>query len=519
MLGSTQQGAAPPPRAASARWIALTILVIPVVLVGMDMSVLYLAIPSIGKDLAPSSSQMLWIMDSYGFVLASLLIVMGNIGDRIGRRRLLLIGVAIFGVASAVAAFAPTTAVLIAARAAMGIGGATLMPSTLALIRNIFEDGEERTKAIGIWTAAFVGGGALGPVLGGVLLDFFSWGSVFLINVPVIVVLLVLAPFLVPEYANPVNSRFDMVGAVLLLAAILSSVYALKHSAEIAGLDRTSVVSLLAGLALIAVFVLQQRRTAVPLVDATLFRNPAFLAGVVAVTVGMLAMMGPNLFFAQYLQLILDMGPFESALWMLPMTVAAAIGAMSAPPLLKAIGTPATLSVGFVISGIALLVLSASRASDGVWILLAGGMLLGLGATIVITPATESVVSEAPPDRAGAASAISETGSELGGALGIAILGSIGAAVYRLSVDVPAGLPPEAGDVAEDTLAGAHQVAGQLPAEVGGALLDNARSAFASGFSVAAVAAAAIMFGLAVVVPLLARRSIKTEEVPVKTAP
>ncbi|GIJ41667.1 MFS transporter [Micromonospora andamanensis] len=511
-----------PRQGGAVRWIALTVLVLPVVLVSMDLSVLYLAIPTISRDLEPSSSQMLWILDSYAFVLASLLIVMGNVGDRIGRRRLLLIGATLFGVASTVAAFAPTTEVLIGARAAMGVGGATLMPSTLALIRNIFDDPGERTRAIGIWTAAFAGGGALGPVVGGVLLDFFSWGSVFLINVPVIAVLLILARPLVPEYASPVNSRFDIVGALLLLGTILSVVYAMKHSAEIIGLDQSSIVALLLGLGLGITFVLQQRRTAAPLVDTGLLRNPIFLAGLVAVTVGMLALMGPNLFFAWYLQLVLGMGPLVAALWLLPMTFTAAIGATTAPKLLKTVGLARSLAIGFMISALSLVIVAFSRATDGVWILLVGGMLLGLGATIVLTLATESMVSAAPASRAGAASAISETGSELGGALGIAVLGSVGTAIYRASVDVPSGVPTEVADAARETLAGAAQMAGELPAEIGAALLDNARTAFAFGFSIAAVSAAVIMLALAIVVPrMLARQRSTTspDEVPMTPAP
>lgn len=510
-----------PPQASAVRWIALSVLVLPVVLVSMDLSVLYLAIPTISADLEPSSSQMLWILDSYGFVLASLLIVMGNLGDRIGRRRLLLIGATVFGVASTVAAFAPTTEILIGARAAMGIGGATLMPSTLALIRNIFDDPGERTRAIGIWTAAFAGGGALGPVVGGVLLDFFSWGSVFLINVPVVAVLLVLARPLVPEYYNPARSRFDIAGALLLLGTILSTVYAIKHSAEIIGFDRASVVALLLGLGLGVVFVWQQRRTAAPLVDGQLLRNPIFLAGLVAVTTGMLAMMGPNLFFAWYLQLVLGMGPLVAALWLLPMTFTAGVGATSAPKLLKAVGLARSLAIGFVVSTLALVVVAFSRAVDGVWILLIGGMLLGLGASIVLTLATESMVSAAPADRAGAASAISETGSELGGALGIAVLGSLGTVIYRAAVDIPSGIPDEAADAARQTLAGAQEVAGHLPAEIGTTLLDNARTAFALGFSVASVAAAVIMLGLAILVPRLLGRQRSTaspDEVPVAPA-
>ncbi|WP_225726918.1 MULTISPECIES: MFS transporter [unclassified Nocardia] len=516
MLGSTQRDGSPATGAAVSPWSALAILVLPVVLVSMDMSVLHLAIPSIGADLEPSSSQLLWIVDTYGFVLASLLIVMGNVGDRIGRRRLLLIGAALFGAASALAAFAPNPAVLIAARAVMGIGGATLMPSTLALIRTIFADPAERARAIGIWTASFAGGGALGPVVGGVLLNYFSWGSVFLINVPVIVVLLVLAPLLVPEYRNPVPARFDIIGSVLLLATILSGVYALQHSAEITGFDGRSALALAAALGLVAAFALRQRRAAEPLIDARLFRHPTFLAGVVAVTMGMLAMMGQNLFFAQYLQLVLGNGPLVSALWMLPMTFTAAIGASAAPPLLKAAGLGRALAVGFLITAVSLVIVAFSRATDGVWILLLGGMLLGTGGAIVVTLATEAVVSQVPEDRAGAASAISETGSQLGAALGIAILGSIGTIAYRLRVSVPSGLSADAADAARQTLAGARQVAGSLPAEIGGPLLDNARAAFAAGFACAAVAGGLVMVGLAVVVPWLARRAA-ADELPVNS--
>ncbi len=504
MVGSTQTEST---QASSTRWIALAVLVLPVVLVSMDMSVLYLAIPAIAKDLNPSSTEVLWILDSYGFVLAGLLIVMGNIGDRIGRRRLLLIGAAVFGIASAVAAFAPSTAVLIAARAAMGLGGATLMPSTMALIRNIFPDDEERTKAIGIWTATFAGGAALGPVLGGTLLDFFHWGSVFLINVPVLVVLLVAAPLLVPEYRNPERSAFDVIGAVLLLGALLSTVYAIKHSAEIVGFDLASAGFAIAGVALFAGFVMQQRRTAAPLVDVQMFANPAFLAGAIAVTVAMLAMMGQSMFFAQYLQLVLDMGPLRAALWMLPMTVTVAIGATVAPELAKKIGVPASYAIGCVVGAAALVIVAFSHAADGVWILLTGGCVLGAGAALVLTLANTAVVSEAPEDRAGAASAISETGSELGGALGIALLGSIATLVYRTQVELPDGLPPEAAGPAEQTLAGADQVAEVLPADVGAVLLDNARDAFASGFSVACLSGALLMVALAVAVPALARRA------------
>ena len=309
-------------QAARRRWLALGALVLPVLLVSMDLSVLYLAVPHISADLTPSSSQMLWILDIYGFVLAGLLIVMGSLGDKIGRRRLLLAGASLFGVASLLAAFAPSPEFLIAARALMGVGGATLMPSTLALIRSVFHDPEERTRAIGLWTAAFAGGGVLGPVVGGVLLSYFDWGSVFLINVPVIVILLAIAPKLVPEHRNDEQGGFDLFGAALSLAAVLAFVYALKKGAEAGIWSATSGSFLLLSLILSLGFLVQQRSARQPMIDFTLFRRRKFVAGLLAVTLGMLALTGPTMYLAQYPQLVLSMSPLAAALWMVPLTLA-----------------------------------------------------------------------------------------------------------------------------------------------------------------------------------------------------
>lgn len=275
---------APPPllTVQRSRWLGLAVLTLPVILTSMDVTILHMAIPTITRELAPSSSQTLWILDAYGFLLAGLLIVMGNIGDRIGRRRLLLIGAAIFGAASAAAAFAPTAEVLIAARALMGVGGATLMPSTLSLIRNMFADPTERTKAIGIWTASLSVGIALGPIVGGLLLESFWWGSVFIVNVPIIVVLLVVAPALVPEYRSPGSTRLDVLSVTLSFAAILPIVWAIKTAAEELTMTAPSWVALGVGVLAGVVFIVRQGRISGPLVDLGLFADPRFTGAILA---------------------------------------------------------------------------------------------------------------------------------------------------------------------------------------------------------------------------------------------
>src|SRR5699024_6428922 len=276
----------------------------PVILTSMDITILHIAIPTITGELAPSSSQTLWILDVYGFLLAGLLIVMGNIGDRIGRRRLLLIGAALFGAASVLAAFAPTPEVLIAGLALMGVGGATLMPSTLSLIRNMFTDPAERLRAVGIWTASLSGGIALGPIIGGLLLEFFWWGSVFLINVPVIVLLLVIAPRLVPEYRSPTSARLDVVSVLLSFTAILPVVWAIKTAAEELALTAPAAVGVAVGALAGAVFLLRQRRLQTPLVDVGLVANPRFSGAILGAGLAMFSLVGVMLYNAQYLQLV-----------------------------------------------------------------------------------------------------------------------------------------------------------------------------------------------------------------------
>lgn len=485
----------------AARWIALAVLVVPVLLTSMDLSVLYLAIPAISADLAPTSSQMLWILDIYGFVLAGLLITMGSLGDRFGRRLILLIGAIVFGAASVLAAFSTSPEMLIAARALMGLGGATLMPSTLSLIRNMFDDPDERAKAVGIWTAAFAGGGALGPVVGGALLNFFGWGTVFLINVPVIIVLLIAAPILVPEHRDSSGARLDLPGAALSMVAVLPLVYAIKHAVEITGWDTRASIALGVGLLGAALFVLRLRTAPHPLIDMSLLHSRRFLGALVAITLGIMALLGPNMFLAQYLQLVAGLSPLFAALWMVPMTIAAMAGSILAPQLRRKTGTAAAIAIGFTTASIGLVVIALTPPENGGTIIVAGGVVLAAGVTTVMTLATDTIIASATPDKAGATSAIQETGSEFGGALGIAFMGSLGAAVYRSEIDSAGDFPA----AARESLAGAVEAASALPDHLGDQLLSAARDAFTSGLSVAAIVAALAMAALAVVVPWLIR--------------
>lgn len=305
------------PRAGRREWIGLAVLALPCLLYSMDMTVLNLAVPALSVDLKPSSAQLLWIVDIYGFLVAGALITMGTLGDRIGRRRLLMIGATAFGAASVFAAFATSAEMLIAARAILGVAAATLAPSTLSLLRNMFHDPRERTFAIGVWISSYSAGAAIGPLVGGVLLAYFWWGSVFLIAVPVMIVLLAVAPILLPEFRDPNAGRIDIASAILSLAAVLSVIYGIKWVAE-QGFGAPAVLTIAVGLALGYVFVRRQKRLADPLIDIDLFRRPAFSAALVTNLLSLFVAFGSFLFIGQYLQLVLDLTPLEAGVWSLP---------------------------------------------------------------------------------------------------------------------------------------------------------------------------------------------------------
>jgi DHA2 family multidrug resistance protein-like MFS transporter len=416
-------------KATRREWIGLAVIALPCLLYSMDLTVLNLALPAIGADLAPSAIQQLWIVDVYGFLVAGSLITMGTLGDRIGRRRLMMIGAAVFGLASTLAAFSSSAEMLIATRALLGVAGATLAPSTLSLIRTMFEDPQERTIAIGVWISSFSAGAAIGPVVGGVLLQWFWWGSVFLVAVPVMVLLLVLAPILLPEYRDPNAGRIDFPSAVLSLAAVLSLVFGLKEMAQ-DGLSAVSLVSVLTGSFIAILFVHRQRRLAEPHIDLRLFRSPGFSAALAVYTLGTFVGFGIYVFIVQYLQAVLGMAPLEAGLWTVPFALGFIAGSMVAPRLVKRWRAPDVMAGGLVLAAAGYLLVTLVEPAQGPGLLVAGMVLQSLGMAPVFTLANDLIIGNAPPAQAGAASGISETASELGGALGIALLGSLATAVF-----------------------------------------------------------------------------------------
>lgn len=472
----------------SRRWWSLIVLTLPVLIISMDATVLGFAIPSLSESLSPSSSQLLWIIDIYAFVLAGLLVTMGALGDRIGRRKLLMFGAAGFSVASILAAFSTTPEMLIAARAMLGIAGATLMPSTLSLIRNVFTDDRERQTAIAIWASSFAFGSALGPIVGGFLLEHYWWGSVFLVGVPVTGALLVIAPRLVPESRDPQPGAFDIASAALSLVAMLFVVYAVKTVAE-HGFSSAVVVAVIVGIGAGFVFVRRQQRLAHPMVDVSLFAVPRFRMAVSGNLVAAFGFAGSLFFVTQYLQLVVGMSPLRAGLQLLPAAGTSIVFTVLAPVAARRYGAFAVIAAALAVGGIGFAMLTQVTASGSVALTTAAVMVLNAGLGASMTVAIDGILAAIPPERAGAGASVSETAIELGVALGTAVLGSIAAAVYRdRLVDVDA-VPAEAVEVSRDTLGAALGAAERLGGDAGAALQEAADAAFVSGFHAAALTA------------------------------
>ena len=501
------------PRAGRHEWLGLAVIALACVLYVMDLTVLHLAVPALSADLQPTSTQLLWIIDVYGFMIAGSLITMGSLGDRIGRRRLLLIGAAAFGFTSVLAAFSTSPEMLIVARALLGLSGATLAPSTLSLIRSMFHDPRQLTTAIAIWITSFSAGAAIGPVLGGVVLEFFWWGAVFLLNVPVMVALLVLGPRLLPEYRDPNAGRPDLPSAALSLAAMLALVYGLKRVAQ-DGVTTTALVAVLAGVGLGVVFVRRQRQLADPLIDLSLFRIPAFSAALVTYGIGIFVVFGGFLFIPQYLQLVLDMTPLEAGLWTLPWALSFIVGSNVTPILARRIDPAWLMGGGLVLAALGFGVLLGIEAGSGLTLIVLGSIGFSLGMSPALTLTNDLIIGSAPPERAGAAAGVSETAAEVGGALGIAVLGSIGVAVYRRGVDnvLPGSLSTEQADAAQGTLGGGLEVAASLPTASGEALVTAAEAAFTTGLHLGALIAAISSLALAGFVLARGRVGVLTKE-------
>ncbi|GII80913.1 MFS transporter [Sphaerisporangium rufum] len=499
--------AAPGVRAGWREWTGLTVLILPTLLVAVDIGVLFLALPHLSADLGATGTQQLWITDVYGFTLAGFLITMGDLGDRVGRRRLLLAGAAAFTAASVLTAFATSTAMLIGARALLGVAGATLSPSTLALISNMFRDGRQRGVAISLWAACQFGGAALGPIVGGLMLERFWWGSVFLLGVPVMCLLLVTGPFLLPEYRGPRAGRLDLPSVALSLAAILPVVYGVKELAAGGGAPAAAVLAILAGTAAGVVFVRRQLRLADPLVNLSLLALPsvrAALPGMLAAS-GVLA--GTSLLTTQYLQSVLRLPPGEAGLWQAPTGIGIAAGTLLAPLALRWMRPVTAMAGGLAVSAAALLVITQAGGPAGLVPVVAGIAVTAFGVGPLFVLGTGMVVGAAPPEKAGAAASLSETGNVFGSNLGLALLGSVGAAVYRHGMAGAAldGVPGDAAGAARETIASATAVAGRSPEATGERLLAAAGEAFTTAMHVTAGLGVAIFVLLAVLLALALR--------------
>ncbi|MFD8302524.1 MFS transporter [Streptomyces sp. NPDC059690] len=461
------------------RWAALAVLVLAVLLVAVDATVLGLATPYISEDLDPSGTQLLWIGDVYSFVIAGLLVSMGSLGDRIGRKRILLGGATAFGAISVLNAYATTPEMMILARALLGVAGATLMPATLALIRNIFHDPRERSLAIGVWGATASAGTAVGPIVGGFLLEHFWWGSVFLINLPVMAVLVVVGIRTLPESRNPNPGPWDLTSVALSLVGVIAVVYAVKEAAT-HGLAWLPLAAGAVGAAALTWFVRRQLTLSTPLLDMRLFRNRGFSAAVLADLLTILGLSGLVFFLSQYLQLVQGRGPLEAGLAEVPAAVGAVAAGLVAGRVARRFSVRAVVAGGLVAVGLALAVLTALDRSTGYGTLGAALLVVGVGAGFSFTVTADVILSSVPKEQAGAASAVSETAYELGAALGIALLGTIVTGVYR-GFGAPAGTPSGA----HESLGGAVEAAAGMPTAAGRELLTSAREAFIDGLSIA----------------------------------
>ncbi|MBT2908634.1 MFS transporter [Streptomyces cellulosae] len=469
------------------RWLALSVLVLAVLLVAVDATVLGLATPYISEDLAPTGSQLLWIGDVYSFVLAGLLVSMGSLGDRIGRKRILLYGAAAFGLISVLNAYAHTPEVMIAARALLGVAGATLMPATLALIRNLFHDPRERSLAIGIWGATASAGTAIGPILGGLLLEHFWWGSVFLINLPVMAVLVLVGIKLLPESRTPEPGPWDLTSVALSLAGMIGVVYAVKETAS-HGAGAAALAAGLLGATALYLFVRRQLALPKPLLDMRLFRSRGFSGAVLADLLTILGLSGLVFFLSQYLQLVQGRRPFEAGLAELPAAVGAVAAGLVAGRTARRFSVRSVVAGGLAAIGLALAALTLIGQSTGYPLLGTALLVVGAGAGFSFTVTADVILSGVPKEQAGAASAVSETAYELGAALGIAILGSIVTGVYR-DFPAPEGTPP----AAHESLGSAVEAATDMPPATAGTMLDAAREAFVDGLTLAAGTGAAVL--------------------------
>ncbi|MGV9308162.1 MFS transporter [Nonomuraea sp. NPDC003727] len=480
------------------RWAALAVLSASLLLVVMDLTILNVALPAISEELRPGAIELLWMVDAYSLAVSGLLVTVSALGDRWGRKRMLISGFALFGTASVAVVLVDSGAGLIAVRALLGVGGAMIMPSTLSMIRTVFTDPKERATALGVWSAMAALGGALGPILGGLLLEAFSWHAAFLVNVPVMALAILAGLILLPESRNPRPGRWDALGTLLSIVGMVALVYGIKHAGQPVGW-----IALTAAAVTLAWFVRRCLTRRDPLLEIRLFGSPSFGAGTVAALTTSIAMAAMMLLLAQWMQLVMGYSPLETGVRMLPTAVGAFVMSPLAPALAARIGARTVLAGGLLVAGVGFLVLFVAPSPLGYGPVALSLLLVGAGmGSLAIASAV--IMAGAPPEKAGSAAAIEETSYELGAALGVAVLGSVAAAVYRAHLVVPDGLPAHA---VQESLGGALEVAREAGA-AGAALARQAQAAFTDSLAVTGAAGAALMLVAGVVVWWLTPRAL-----------
>jgi MFS transporter, DHA2 family, multidrug resistance protein len=475
------------------RWWVLGVLVLSLLVVVLDNTILNVALKTIQQDLQTTQSELAWAVNSYTLVFAGLLFTYGVLGDRYGRRLVLVVGLTLFAAASALCAFAASSAQLIGFRALMGLGAAAVLPSTLSIITNVFS-AEERPKAIGIWAGAVGSAIALGPITGGLLLEHFWWGSVFLVNVPVVVLAVGLILWVVPESSDPTPRSLDPLGVVLSVVGLVLVVYGIIRGGETTRWTSVEVLGpVAAGLAVLAVFVLLQRRSAEPVLDVTLFRHPAFSAACAAVTLVFFALFGAVFFLSFYLQYARDYTPLEAGVRLLPVAVAMMFFAPRSAVLVRRYGPKAVCAAGLLLVAVSFGGYRFVDETTSVWAVSLLLFLQGAGMANVMAPATESIMSTVPRERAGAGSAVNTTVRQVGGALGVAVLGSVLSASYRRGITPSLdGLPERARELAGESIGGTLLLAERLPSPVAEPLERAAVDAFVGAMHTTALCSAAV---------------------------
>ncbi len=494
-----------PDGSAPDRWRVLAVLCAALVVVIIDVTVLHVAAPSITEDLRPSAVGLLWIIDIYPLVVAPLLVATGTLGDRLGRRRMLIAGMVVFGAASALSAFAPSTAVLIVARALMGVGGAMIMPSTMSIVRDVFRDRRERVQAVGIWSATLAVGAAVGPLVGGFLVEHFWWGSVFLVNVPVLAVVLPFALRILPESRAAQPPPWDLLSVVLVGGGVLGLAFGIKHGARYGFGDPLAFATLAAAVVLLVVFTRRQLRMPEAVLDVRLFADPTFSVAVGCVLLSIFGLVGLELFFAQYLQLVIGLEPLAASVRLMPLVGATLVGSLLAARLLHRLGTRIVVAGGLALTTLALVPLLWLGVEDEYLLLWPPFVVMGFGLEVALVAANDAIISAVSADRAGGAAAIEETAYELGGGLGVAVLGSIVAAGYSAALTAVPGVSGRDMEAARESIGRAVEVAERLPAAVGERLVAVAQAAFVDGFRLAIVVSIGLLGASALLAALLLR--------------